>query len=669
MTTGVRLSPPPALFTGTALTLCGLGLATSLIGVRASIEAFDTTTLGAIVGSYYLGFFLGAIVITRNVEEVGHIRVFAALASVASGAVVLHSVFVGPIAWMIIRFATGASAAGLFVVVESWLNEHALDETRGRLLALYSGVMMVSQGVSQFLLNLADPEDFELFVIASVLVSASVVPIALASQAAPVIVEATGVGLERVRRAAPLGVSGVFMSGVLQAVILGLGPAFAHDAGFSVAEISLFMALPIIGGFLSQWPLGWWSDRVDRRKVIILCALGGAGAALLGTGADALSALLPVIALVGALSFPLYPLSLAHLNDHLKPEELTRAASVVLALYGAGAVSGPLCAGIAIQVAGPKGFFWTLLLVQATLAAVGVVRLGIRRPLPAPDQTTYVPMPAASTAIVAALNPEAAVDPRSDEGLVADAGTSLWYRSLGEGPPIVLVHDLGSSSRSWGAIPRSLVHHGHRVVTFDLRGHGQSGPADSYGLGGHVADLAAICARLELEDLQLVGLGVGAHIAAEYAVTTPEAVQGLHLVNPLWWGGEVAIEVPYSLRLTVLLAVAYETNWSRFLMAQAFARSLYPPRGHEEAFQVAYEDARLVAPAALAPISDLGVRPDAALVESLSGIPTLRVMSASDAFVSADPPPVLDSITTSVVDGGHLLGLDNAVELDVLLLR
>ena len=215
-----------ALFLGMGLLMLGNGLQASLLGIRAGAEGFGTGATGLVMTCYYLGFLAGSILTPKVVKNVGHVRVFSALASLASVAALVHSVFLDPFTWGAMRFVTGFAYAGLYVVAESWLNDRATNETRGSLLSVYMVVLFGGLAGGQLLLNVADPGGFLLFVLASVLVSLALVPISLTAGPAPEFDAPTPVGLLELYRVSPLGVAGAMGTGLAHGVLFGMGAVY-----------------------------------------------------------------------------------------------------------------------------------------------------------------------------------------------------------------------------------------------------------------------------------------------------------------------------------------------------------------------------------------------------------------------------------------------------------
>lgn len=350
-----------ALFAGVALLMLGNGLHGSLVGLRASLEGFATATTGVVMSAYYVGFLAGASHAPALLERVGHIRVFSALASMASASMLLYVVWVNPGTWIAIRLVAGFCIAGLFVVAESWLNDRATNETRGRLLAIYMVVLMGSLGLGQLLLNAADPLGFKLFVLTSVLVSVAVIPMALTARPGPALVEIERIGVRELFHVVPLGVVGSTLTGLTHGTLFGLGAVYGVAAGFSRGEIAGFMAATILGGVALQIPLGRLSDLTDRRLVIGTISLGSAGLALAATLVTGIPvALSGVMALMGGGIIPLYALAVAHANDYLARSQMIGASATLVLVSGAGAAAGPFVTAIVMGLTAPAAFFWVL---------------------------------------------------------------------------------------------------------------------------------------------------------------------------------------------------------------------------------------------------------------------------------------------------------------------
>lgn len=390
-----------ALFLGIGFIMLGNGLQASLLSLRATIEGFPTWTVGIVMTGYYMGFILGSLVAPVILGKVGHVRVFAALASMASTSVLIHVVFIEPTTWFFMRLVTGFAYAGLFVVAESWLNDMATNRTRGQLLSVYMVVMFLGLAGGQLLLNTADPISFELFLTASILISISLVPILLTVSPTPTFQNHALMRLTGVYKKSPLGVIGCAFAGFVSGTLFGIGAVYALARGLDIRQISIFMGLLIVGGITFQWPIGWCSDKFDRRKILTYTALIAAGAATLGGILEAHSIYgLYVLALgIGGLSLPMYSLCIAHTNDHLASEQIISASSVLVLVGGLGACAGPLAASVLLSIFGNDGFFWTLAIGHGVLGLFGLYRMTRREPVPIEKQRHYLNVPARPTVI------------------------------------------------------------------------------------------------------------------------------------------------------------------------------------------------------------------------------------------------------------------------------
>jgi MFS family permease len=388
-----------ALLVGIALLMAGSGLQGSLLGVRAAEDGFSSLMTGVVMSSYFAGFLMGFAVVPRLVKRVGHIRVFGVLASVASAVALIHSVFVDPLAWTVLRAVTGFCYIGLFIVAESWMNDRSTNETRGQLLSVYMIVMTGSMAMGPLLLNIGNPSGFDLFIAASVLVSLAMVPVSLTTYSAPKFEEQERLRMRELIKISPLGVAGCLVNGVTSGALVWLASVYAGSIGMPIDNISLFASASIIGGAVLQWPIGRLSDRFDRRRVLtgvaITGAVAAAGAAMVG--ADNATLQMVAVAIVGGLAIPIYSLSVAHTNDHLNPNQMVAASSGLLLANGVGGMVGPAAAGGAMQILGPAGYFWFPSAVMAALAVFAFYRMTRRAAVPSEKQGKFVQVPRMST--------------------------------------------------------------------------------------------------------------------------------------------------------------------------------------------------------------------------------------------------------------------------------
>ena len=389
------------LFFGIGLLMLGNGLQGSLLGLRATQEGFGSVLTGLVMASFFLGFLVGSTWTAGAIRRVGHVRVFAALASLASISILVHGVFVEPLVWAAMRLVTGFCYAGIFVVAESWLNSKSTNRTRGQMLSFYMITTFAGMGGGQLMLNMADPEGTDLFILVSVLISMAVLPILLSASPAPTPEGPGKVGLKRLYSVSPLGVFGTFAAGVVNGSVFGMGAVYARESGFSVAEVSIFMGALIVGGAMLQWPIGRLSDIVDRRLVITLATFAAAAMAIAAGMAAAVTLpwFLALVAVFGGLSFSLHSLSLAYTNDYLEPSEMVGASGGLVVVLGAGSIIGPTIVGLTIGTVGPTGFFWWLALVHVSVGAFALWRMTRREGMPIEDQGPYVAIPTTPSSV------------------------------------------------------------------------------------------------------------------------------------------------------------------------------------------------------------------------------------------------------------------------------
>ena len=378
------------LLFGIALLALGNGLQGTLLGVRASLEEFGPVVTGVVMSAYSVGLLVGSFETPKLISQVGHIRVFAAFASVISTAALIFSVLVTPVTWLLLRFVSGICMSGLYIVAESWLNQASSNEDRGKLLSVYMTITFLFMGIGQLLMNVADPSGFILFILVSALVSIALVPISLARTEAPRAETPKPIGIAQIYRRSPLAVVACFGNGLAQSAFFSMGAVYCTLQGFSIAEISILMGLPLIGVVLSQYPMGILSDRFDRRTILTIFTFLSAGLALACLAAAKVSfiGLAAAIAVFGSISLPLYSLAIAHANDHMETDELLGAAGKLVLLFGVGASAGPFIAGAAMQQVGPQGFFLYLSATYVLIGVFAVYRMTQREAVPLEEQGT-----------------------------------------------------------------------------------------------------------------------------------------------------------------------------------------------------------------------------------------------------------------------------------------
>jgi len=373
-----------ALFVGLGLMLSGAGLFATITGIRSETEGFPTLLIGAITAAYYLGFLAGSRMTLRLLGSVGHIRVYAALASLLSVSVLITGMLVSPYAWVALRMVSGACLAGQYVVAESWLNQLVTNANRGRILSWYSLVTIVAYGVGQLSVGLIDPTTLTAFGVAAIAMSLAVAPVALSAEAAPPFATTTiHMTLRELFSIVPTGVITSVLVGAAHGSFLGLAAVYATRGGLSQGEIGLFVALPTLGSLLFQIPISAASDDIDRRAVGALAAFTAAigGVVLVVTDVGSAASMAAMV-LIGGTTFPLYSIAGAYTNDWVPTDKLTAVASQLVVLFGAGAFAGPIIAALSMDLVGNSGFGWTVVAIHVWIGAYLCYRIArIRAPI------------------------------------------------------------------------------------------------------------------------------------------------------------------------------------------------------------------------------------------------------------------------------------------------
>lgn len=398
-----RVGRSAALFGGIVLLMSGHGLQNTLLSVRATSEGFSSTVAGLVMAMNFAGFLIGAAVAPRLLRQVGHVRVFAALASLGSSVTLIQAVFVTPLVWGLCRLVWGVCLAGLVVVAETWLNELATNRNRGQMIGLYMVVTMGSIACGQFLVTAADVDGFTLFAVSSVLVSLALVPMSLSASASPPVVVPEPISLRVMLRTAPTGVVVAFLVGGALGSISGIGGVYAASQGLTPLQVALFVGAPMIGSLFGQIPLGRLSDRVPRRLVILLAALASAAGCLMMLGLDERTAVgIVVMALMGAFAYPIYSLAVAQTNDWLRDAQRANASAVLVRMNGIGALIGPTAAALAMSLT-LDAFYYVMAGAHLLIALVVTARIVLVAGPSVDAQGSFLPIPARATAAVAAL--------------------------------------------------------------------------------------------------------------------------------------------------------------------------------------------------------------------------------------------------------------------------
>jgi MFS family permease len=412
------LSSAWALLLGMGLLMIGNGLQGTLLGVRGQIEGFSTFEMSYVMSAYFIGFLGGSRLTPDLIRRVGHVRVFAALASFISAVMILYPVFTYPVAWWLGRLIIGFCFSGVYVTAESWLNNAADNNNRGKALSLYMIVQMVGIVSAQGVLLIGDPSGYETFVIASVLISISFAPILLSISPTPAFETAKPMSLRQILVISPLGCVGMFLLGGVFSAQFGMTAVYGAEAGLSLPQISAFVALFYMGALLFQYPLGWLSDRMDRRRLILFVALGGGIGSMFGmVFGDDYYVLLVSAFVIGGLSNPLYSLLIAHTNDFLEYDDMAAASGGLVFISGLGAIAGPLITGwlMGTDTFGPSGLFLFMGMLLFSLAAYAAYRSTQRATVPIDDTGPMAPMYPSATPVAVEFAQEIAIEAGLEE--------------------------------------------------------------------------------------------------------------------------------------------------------------------------------------------------------------------------------------------------------------
>lgn len=412
------LSSAWALLLGMMLLMVGNGLQGTLLGVRGDIEGFSTLQMSFVMSSYFIGFLGGSRLAPEMIRRVGHVRVFAALASFISAVMILYPAFADPIAWSIGRVIVGFCFSGVYVTAESWLNNAADNQNRGQALSLYMIVQMVGIVSAQGLFLVGDPAGYTSFVIASVLISVSFAPILLSISPTPAFDTTKPMTLRQLMKISPLGCVGMFLLGGVFSAQFGMSAVYASNVGLTLPQISMFVATFYIGAMLMQYPLGWMSDRMDRRLLIFAVAFGGGVGSVIGMILGGEFTMLMIAAfLIGGMSNPLYSLLIAYTNDYLDHDDMAAASGGLVFINGLGAIAGPLITGwlMGQGVFGPSGFFLFMACLLFSMAAYAAYRMTQRPAIPSEDTGTMQAMYPSGTPVAVELAQEVAIEADLEE--------------------------------------------------------------------------------------------------------------------------------------------------------------------------------------------------------------------------------------------------------------
>ncbi|WP_406870565.1 MFS transporter [Thioclava sp. 'Guangxiensis'] len=432
-----------ALLLGVMLLMVGNGMQGTLLGIRGQLEGIGTYEMSIVMTGYFAGFLIGSRSIPGLIGRVGHVRVFAALGSLISAVLIAYAAAPNWIAWSFMRVLIGFSFCGVYISAESWLNSSADKENRGQLLAAYMIVQSIGIVSAQLMLNVGDPSGYFLFVIPSILVSLAFTPILLSAGRAPDFSTETRMSFRRLWTVSPFGCVGIFLMGGIFSALFGMVSVWGTQAGLNVKEISLFVSAIYVGGLVAQYPLGYLSDRLDRRQMVtVLTAIAAVAMFYLFIATPGFAVLLPMAALLGAISNPVYSILVAYTNDFLDRAEMAAASAGLMFLYGIGSVAGPVVTGWMMETFGPQAFFLFISVLFACLTAYGLYRM-TQRAAPSSDDTgTFAVLSPTVTAYAVNYTLDAVTDdPDAEARAEAEAHDNLRAAEAASGMALPLPAD------------------------------------------------------------------------------------------------------------------------------------------------------------------------------------------------------------------------------------
>ena len=406
-----------ALFLGMFLLMVGNGLQGTLLGLRGEMEGFSTLSLSFVMSAYFLGFLFSSRFTPELIRRVGHVRVFAAMGSMISAVLILYPTLVDPIAWTIGRVIMGFCFCGVYITAESWLNDASSNANRGKALSLYMIVQMAGIVFAQYVVSIGDVSGYVIFIIPSVLVSLAFAPVLLSARPMPAFSATKPMKIKNLIKTSPLGCAGMFLLGGVFAAQFGMSAVYGSRVGLSVGETSFFISAIYVAALVLQYPIGWLSDRMDRRRLIIWIAmLGGLGSLIAFIVPGSFLLIILSGAIVGGTSNPLYALLIAYTNDYLEKEDMAAASGGLLFINGLGAIMGPLIVGLMMDVIGDNGFWLFTAVLMLGVGVFGMVRATQRdRGALDLDQVPYAPVSAGSSAVAVGVAQEVYLDAATDE--------------------------------------------------------------------------------------------------------------------------------------------------------------------------------------------------------------------------------------------------------------
>ena len=404
------------LFLGIFFIGLGNGLQGTLSSWRADFEGFSVLTTGLIMSGFFVGALASSMLSPKQIKKTGQIRTYAAYASIASTAILIQILFIEPPIWFVARFLSGFCIVGIMIIVEGWLNSISSNENRGQIFSIHMIVVWGGLALGQGLFVVDDPAGVSLFLLASILLSVSLIPILLTEIKAPETDVQESLGLKALWKASPSGVATIGLSGLASAGFFGVGTIYAVKAGLSVSETALFMTLFIGFGAVSQWPLGWLSDKVDRRKVILLCCASVISICIVLVSFEFTSTIhLILSALVGAFTLPLYSIGVAQANDRLEPKQMISASGTIVLVFSVFAVLGPFTMSYFLELFEMLGFMIYMGIVHSIIAVTVLMMMMINQDVDESEQTDFQVMGQRPSVVAMEVIAEEALESQSEQ--------------------------------------------------------------------------------------------------------------------------------------------------------------------------------------------------------------------------------------------------------------
>ncbi|PLK72668.1 MFS transporter [Rhizobium sp. TH135] len=409
-----NLLPVMALLLGTLFLFLGNGLHGLLLPVRGAAEGYSNEVLGLLGTTWAAGFVLGCFVAPKLVMRVGHVRAFSTFVSLISVNALLTGIVVDATWWVALRVITGFCTAGTSMIIESWLNERATNESRGMIFSFYISITLIGVVGGQLLVGVFDPATTILFMICGIVYGFAVLPTLMSTAATPQPLRSIKLDLPLLYRNSPVSFVGILMIGIANGAYGTLGAVFGARTGLDASTIALLLSVTIFLGAVMQFPAGKLSDRIDRRYVLAalsaLAAFAALGLVFL-TPTDPLWIFI-FVGIYGAAANALYPIAVAHANDFAKPDEFVKVSGGLLLLFGIGTIIGPTLGGPVMTAAGPYALFAVTAVSHLLISAYAIYRSRTRAAIPAADRENVPNLPISASPM--SSTPEGlSLDPRA----------------------------------------------------------------------------------------------------------------------------------------------------------------------------------------------------------------------------------------------------------------